>query len=596
MNSRVIALAFVMLVCAGTTVAQKIKYKDLFVLLNNRQFDDAEPYLKKYLATTSDNPNAYLFMGLIYQDKAEKLDMLKETSKTVSWLDSAVYFYQKASKGINEKEVDKNEEYYQMYNRRDIRTGKFGVKLSDVQLDLEARMKLKSRAKSIENMKAQFLLAEKFYKKTQAHFVAFQKSHPTLGHLYVRADEKSMDSLKYLAHLYDSCLINFNDYKATALTLGKTGHNQVLDPRELNDYSRDGRDETDFYKDDLKVWDYKRWALSSLEVIEKEIVPMKNSLVAVDVEINKVQQKLKKDSVAAWDDIKLLRTKLSFPGLLKIDPQPLPLEVFEMKLGELSYGSQVAGDRAIRDSANLVLQVESLRKQVSLSGKLDSLALVIQDKKDLNDKLNDYQHFIKAGYGTSDVLVNLVRSTHEFAAAQKQSKEVQLLRKEQSLKWMVSSTDSIPLVADNGLKSNFKPILITDKITAGLQFADSVATGYFTFIEPSRKIKSKVSFPVPAVMTKRMLPFIKGLTTADDVTHIEFVLLYSESKSGEKYAGSLARIGRKEGLIWSVSADFDLLPQEIVYNPETSELSVKTRNGSGDWVPIIFDKAGKIVK
>ncbi|MBS1976995.1 MAG: hypothetical protein JST46_06465 [Bacteroidetes bacterium] len=596
MNSRVIILAFVMMACAGTALAQKIKYKDLFVLLNNRQFDDAEPFLKKYLATTTDNPNAYLFMGLIYQDKAEKLDMLRETTKTVTWLDSAVYFYQKASKGINEKEIDKNEEYYQMYNRRDIRTGKFGVKLSDVQLDLEARMKLKSRAKSIENMKSQFLMAEKFYNKTKTEFVAFQKSHPTLGDLYVRADERSMDSLKHLAHLYDSSLINFNDYKATASSLGKTGHNQVLDPREINDYTKDGRDETDFYKDDLKVWDYKRWALSSLEVIEKEIVPMKNSLVAVDVEINKVQQKLKKDSVAVWDDIKLLRTKISFPGLLKIDPQPLPLEIFEMKLGELSYGSQVAGDRAIRDSANLVLQVESLRKQVSLSGKLDSLARVIQDKKDLGDKLNDYQHFIKAGYGTSDVLVNLVRSTHEFAAAQKQSKEAQLLRKEQSLKWMVSTTDSIPLIADNGLKSNFKPVLITDKFTAGLQFADSVATGYFTFIEPSRKIKSKVSFPVPATMTKRMLPFIKGLTTADDKTNVEFVLLYSESKSGEKYASALARIGRKEGLVWSVNADFDLLPQEMVYNPETSELSVKTRNGSGEWVPVIFDKVGKIVK
>lgn len=596
MNSRVIILAFVMMACAGTALAQKIKYKDLFVLLNNRQFDDAEPFLKKYLATTTDNPNAYLFMGLIYQDKAEKLDMLRETTKTVTWLDSAVYFYQKASKGINEKEIDKNEEYYQMYNRRDIRTGKFGVKLSDVQLDLEARMKLKSRAKSIENMKSQFLMAEKFYNKTKTEFVAFQKSHPTLGDLYVRADTRSMDSLKHLAHLYDSSLINFNDYKATASSLGKTGHNQVLDPKEINDYTKDGRDETDFYKDDLKVWDYKRWALSSLEVIEKEIVPMKNSLVAVDVEINRVQQKLKKDSVAVWDDIKLLRTKISFPGLLKIDPQPLPLEVFEMKLGELSYGSQVAGDRAIRDSANLVLQVESLRKQVSLSGKLDSLALVIQDKKDLNDKLNDYQHFIKAGYGTSEVLVNLVKSTHEFAAAQKQSKEEQLRRKELSLKWMVSPTDSIPLVADNGLKSNFKPVLITDRFTAGLQFADSVATGYFTFIEPTRKIKSKVSFPVPPVMTKRMLPFIKGLTTADDKTNVEFVLLYSESKSGEKYAGALARIGRKEGLVWSVNADFDLLPQEMIYNPETSELSVKTRNGSGEWVPVIFDKAGKIVK
>ena len=44
---------------------KKIKYKDIFGLLNVKQYEQAEPFLKSYLKENDDNPNAYLFMGTI---------------------------------------------------------------------------------------------------------------------------------------------------------------------------------------------------------------------------------------------------------------------------------------------------------------------------------------------------------------------------------------------------------------------------------------------------------------------------------------------------------------------------------------------------
>ena len=59
-----------MLVLAQPGIAQKkIKYKDIWGLLNTKQYEAAEPFLKAYLNENSDNPNAYLFMGIIYQEK-----------------------------------------------------------------------------------------------------------------------------------------------------------------------------------------------------------------------------------------------------------------------------------------------------------------------------------------------------------------------------------------------------------------------------------------------------------------------------------------------------------------------------------------------
>src|SRR5262245_15509024 len=83
---------------------KKVKYKDIFGLLSVKQYEEAEPFLKAYLKENDDNPNAYLFMGIIYQEKSGKDDVLKQTKLTIAHMDSAIQFYTKAYQTITEKE------------------------------------------------------------------------------------------------------------------------------------------------------------------------------------------------------------------------------------------------------------------------------------------------------------------------------------------------------------------------------------------------------------------------------------------------------------------------------------------------------------
>src|SRR5690349_5480437 len=137
---KVALLRVLVLLMLSVTISygqKKVKYKDIFELLNTKQYEQAESFLKAYIKENDDNPNAYLFMGLIYQEKSQKDDVLKQTKLATAHMDSSIYYLNMAYKTVTEKEIKRNEEYYQAYNRRDLRTGQFGVKLADIQFDLE---------------------------------------------------------------------------------------------------------------------------------------------------------------------------------------------------------------------------------------------------------------------------------------------------------------------------------------------------------------------------------------------------------------------------------------------------------------------------
>ena len=253
---------------------QKVKYKDIFGLLSTKQYESAEPFLKSYLKETTDNPNAFLYMGIIYQEKSAKDDVLKHTKRTIGEMDSAIIYYDKAYKSITEKEIKRNSEYYQAYNRRDLRTGEFGVRLTDIQFDLEKRMEgLRERIDRIKMVKFYFVLADSMYKKSNAQYTTMHAAYPGEREFYLRADEKLIQSLTVLSTRFDSCLKAFDNYKSSTSTIGKTGYNQTLALSEIVDYQNEGLSPADFYQDNLKIWDYKKFSDKARQAMEKEIIP-----------------------------------------------------------------------------------------------------------------------------------------------------------------------------------------------------------------------------------------------------------------------------------------------------------------------------------
>jgi hypothetical protein len=583
-----------LILIAASAYGQKVKYKDIYGLLSTKQYEQAEPFLRKYLKENIDNPNAYLYMGIIFYEKAGKEDILRQTPKAISTMDSSIVFYKKAYAMITEKELKRNDEYYAIYNRRDLRTGEFGVKLSDVQFDIEKKMEgLRERIDRLKMVKHYFTLTDSLYKKSNQLYRSLQSKYPSSKEFYLRSDKELIKSLTALSNRFDSCTKAFEMYKGTLTSLGKVNYNQALNLKTIVDFKKDGTTSADFYQNTVDAWDYKEFADKARLTIVNEVTPMNEHLVSYDVEINKLRDKLQRDSVSVKSDLTSLIDKLLMEQLRKFDKDPLPMEIFSLKIAELEYRSLKLENKKPADSANVHNQLDRVQKESRSLNKLDSIVTKLT-AANIDQKAEDYSYFVENTYHNTVVLKSYIKTTKDYAERERKSLDRKLSRRNESLRWLVNATDSIPLFLE-AKRSKFKPLGIADeKYTTGIFYKDSLnAEGYFYSITTSRIPDLKIKFPVDKVTFRpSKLPYSKSLTFSDAGGQIFFVLMYCEKATKDnKIPATLAKIYRSDGLAWSTNYQLAFVPKELTFKQETGELLIKA-----DATQSIVDKNGKLLK
>lgn len=571
--------------------AQKVKYKDIFALLSTKQYEQAEPFLKKYLQTNDDNPNAWLYMGMIFQEKALGNDVLKETELALAHMDSAISCYDKTLKMIDEREVRRNREYYQAYNRRDLRTGEFGVKLSDIQFDLEKKIEgLLERIGKVKMVKHFFSLSDSLYRKSNKLYRELQNTYDTERQLLLRADEQTIQQLTLLSERFDSCITAFENYKSSSSNLGKTGYNQELILVTIKDFRQDGTSLADFYQDDLKLWDYRKFAKETSSTIRSEIFPVREKLVRLDREIETLREKLSREGESVRQVVDGLRKQFPYGQLQNFDPEPLPTQIFNLKVYDLSYQSVLLENLPFQDSADVHVQLKLVDKELELLKVLDSLLTRLPDEY-IDLKATDYAHFIQ-NTGGDAAIKQYVNHIRDFTSREKVVKDSVRVKRLEALNWIVDGTDSIPL-NDQYPDRKYRPLLtLEEQYTIGLHYGDTVKmTGYLYTISPSRKPGLKVSFPAEQEAFRPSgFRQVKALSFSD-AGQLFFVLIYSENQQDGKYPATLAKIYRTDGLAWTNNLQLSFKPSELFFKNETGEVVI--RDGSDERV---IDKNGKTIR
>jgi hypothetical protein len=184
--------------------AQKLKYKDIFPLISEKNYAEGEPLLRAYMSDkkNEDDANGTLQMAYLLEKYALENSVVADSAALYQNADSAIYFYQKSLVLITEKELSKNKEYYQEFYRRDLRTGDFGIKLSDVALEINTKIiSLNKRIKNAKEINKELNKIAEAYKLLQSKYVSMTEGFETNNDFLLASGNPQIEELKKMIEL-----------------------------------------------------------------------------------------------------------------------------------------------------------------------------------------------------------------------------------------------------------------------------------------------------------------------------------------------------------------------------------------------------------
>lgn len=578
--SKKLTILFLLCLLGHLTFAQKIKYKDLYPLLSAHRYEEAKPYLIQFLQNPKNkekDPNALFQMALIYQDEAMESDVLLETQQFQSNADSALIYFEESLKFIDEKDL-KNDEYYQAYKRRDIRTGKFGIKLGDVQFDVEEKIeRLKQRKAKVADLSKYFEATKSAYDSANNLYLSIKELFPTKKQLLLRLDELTRNKLDALETSYNQAIENFTNYKNTLDDIKKTGYDQDLVVKQINDYNSEGGDDIDLTKDNVAFWNYAAWADEVKENYNDDVLPLFSELMAIDQTLKDLLIKVNRDSASVISDIPVIESNPSIIKLKDFDGNPMPIMLFKFKAAQLAYESKRMKNIALKDSADVMLQMRILSQEVDGLREIDSLINLLLAFNIEEEALN-YQPFVASQYTDADKLHNHIKNQLDQVIETRKQKEVALEASINRSRWLIAENDSIPLFVPEPVgDSKYLPILLDSLVTAGIYLSgETPAQGYIADVNNSRISSMHAKFELDTeYFNKANFEYIEAdaLALIGEDLSIYFVILYTQLPEQESYTAMVVR-ANSEALLWSKNITLASAPGKLAYNIQTDEIII----------------------
>lgn len=570
---------FFFLVVVGSAYAQKIKYKDLFFVLDTKNYIDGEPLLKEFLKDPKnvDEPNANLQMAYLFEMKAFNSDVILEAEQLAHYVDSALIYYRNSLQLIDEKEVTKkNKEYYQAYQRRDIRTGKFGIKLADIVFDIESKIKVLDKRKAdVQELEIYYTKTLQNYDAALSDFKEIKLQYPTEKILYLRSNNDLIGKLDQLSNNTQLSLENYNSFKLTLDKIDKSGYGPALHMTEIENFEEDGLIGIDLTSDNIYFTDYQSWVEIVKKGIEEVITPMRSELVDYDQSLNSLIERVTIDSMAMADRIEPIEPILK--KVREYDSDPLPQYLFQYKVAKIKLESVKMTHLYYRDSSDILYQkaVANLKNaQVSI---MDSLVNLLIGRNVGEDQKN-YAYFIEKQYGKGDELELYFKSELDKIINLKKNSVVELELLDERTKWLIGELDSIPLFNEVNIGiTKYAPLIQEKDFTAGLYFSGkSAAEGYFALIDQALTQRLKVNFPIDnEYFKKQTFEEIGNLTVIEEGGAYYYVMFYYQIPEKEEYASSVAKIYTSDGLAWSKDYILDTRPIQLVINYNTGDIIIE---------------------
>ena len=583
-------ILFILLVFGAQ--GQKIKYKNLYPLLEAKNYAEAIPQLKIFLSDekNSDEANAHLQMGLWLEKRFLAYDVVDDSASLYATGDSAVFYLEKAKSLIDEKELKRNDEYYQAFFRRDLRTGEFGIKVSDVHLDIEKKVEaINTRIADVKEMHRRVVKVENNQKAAMEDYRSLTERFNLYNSLLIGADE---DANAKLANIEENGRVGVENAKSVqelAEKLGSDKYSQEPILKGIEQYGVDGMNAANLRSGVIEIWNFEEWAREAQSEIMGGVALFKTMVKNYADEIREKKAKVKNSQNAEIGDFpENLASQFEKydPGstvekLLKIEmyearvTKKVDLQLNPALMDSSLIGSQLAiFEDAYADAKEMKLLVESITS--------DDIALAKTKYTDYIDSF--FQKYVTASKYVTDMQIWAGRQVNWLGDAVEFWSEKN--------RWGIDAENEevrYPLFIQDAPEGGYMtmgvPVKTPEEIVAYGADLNS-KKGYVVSFGPDRVSKWKLEFELPGTEAVRYesdsIPTVSGSES-----------FYIYNKSAEENNFVVVSYTPSGQLNWGTVVTISKEPVDFKFDDLTQELTILLY--PEEQLPLDSDELGYVV-
>ncbi len=256
-------------------LAQGQRYKDIFPQIISSGDDKTMELLTNYLFNNLDHPNTNLRLGLLYAKKYQTTDPLREYDKAMALAEQARTRLIKASILINEKEFNKNKDYYIGI----IQEGVIPTLAETQKLIADELQKAETFLEKLPPIYEHFTRSVDRYDRAVKSFAAIAGKYGSLKELYLLYDDSLAKVMQQLKTNYDSTKWYFDKYLQLRQGYPIKAVLQTYREKPVVVYRLDGLvTQINFLQPQIVLWDYASWVDTVNQVVATEIKDLRQSL------------------------------------------------------------------------------------------------------------------------------------------------------------------------------------------------------------------------------------------------------------------------------------------------------------------------------
>jgi hypothetical protein len=377
--------------------AQRVKFKDLVLLLPGYSLEQQSSELREYLSADPDHPNANFRMALVYEANYKKADPLTSYEYVLANAEQAKLRYLKSGILVDEKEVSHNDEYYapifKMYDAKGKPMVQFPVIKSRIKGGYDSAQIFINKIPPIYSA---FTKSVNFYDLAVREFAKIVSEFTSIEDLYLMHDESLDLRLLKVKSNYDSSIAYLKKYTGLIKEYPILFHKQTYKIKPIVTYRLDGLLTTiNFLSNNINLWDYSSWVDDVRKKINGEVTELRKKIVSANEKMDEGISTISSTIVAKLPSPIKVEKQLAF-NINNLDRQSLILSLLDYKAFKQESDIQVKS--AVFDTILSAHNAEILTRLIYTNRKADTL---IGDFKNVVNpyKVAKHKQFVSKFYG-----------------------------------------------------------------------------------------------------------------------------------------------------------------------------------------------------